>query len=167
MQTTEKDPKIDQLLKELTVNRDSLKKKLLDLENFNSQVQKVFPNTLDYKNKFLIDDKVKIVTGFYSTLLNYLQELNRSVKEEIEIRRRIATGEEESKEQNIRDIIKEFSKQGLVVPGDTKKEVNEQTKPKPDFVFVDSDVKSEGILPSLSVVVNQKETEKQKETENA
>jgi len=145
MNAQEKDPKIEILITELEKNRTNIRQKLNDLEGFNAQVQKVFPNTLDYRNKFLVDDKVKIVTGFYSTLLNYIQELNRSVKEEIEIRRKIATGDEETKEQSIRDVVKELKKQGLTIPLDAKVEKPEQTMNVLKLVEPDKDVKQKGI----------------------
>jgi hypothetical protein len=116
MQSSEKDPKIDQLLIELSTNRDNIRQKLSDLESFKDQVQKVFPTNLDFRNKFLVDDKLKIVTGFYSTLLNYMQELNRSTREEIEVRRKIVTGDDDQTETNIRDVIKQLKKEGLAIP---------------------------------------------------
>jgi hypothetical protein len=126
MNIGEKDPKIDSLIIELEKNRVNIRQKLTDLEGINSQVQKVFPSTLDYRNKFLVDDKVKIVTGFYSTLLNYIQELNRSIKEEIEIRRKNITGDEETKDQDIRNLVKQLKKDGLVVPIEEKSSNKEQ-----------------------------------------
>jgi hypothetical protein len=126
MNIGEKDPKIESLIIELEKNRVNIRQKLTDLEGINTQVQKVFPSTLDYRNKFLVDDKVKIVTGFYSTLLNYIQELNRSIKEEIEIRRKNITGDEETKDQDIRNLVKQLKKDGLVVPAEEKSSNKEQ-----------------------------------------
>ena len=92
------DPKIDELIQKLSSSRDALSVYMADVDKIRIKVDGIFPTTQDFRNKFVLEEKIKAASSFYSTLLNIRQEYNKTIKEEIEIRRKLETGDEE---QNI------------------------------------------------------------------
>ena len=86
--------KIDQLLDEMAESRATLRSYVDDVSKLKDKVAQMFPNDLNFRNRFILDEKVKTMTSFYSVLLNLQQEINKSNKDEIEIRRKLKTDED-------------------------------------------------------------------------
>jgi len=86
----EYDPQIMELLDKINGSRDDLEKDLKDISDLKDKLSSLFPQELNYRNKFVLEEKIKAVTGFYSTMLNIRQELNKSMTSEIEIRRKLS-----------------------------------------------------------------------------
>ena len=91
------DDKIPQLLTELTNSRAELTNYITDVGALRQKVGQMFPETLDFRNRYVLDEKIKVMSSFYGVLLNLRQEINKTIKEEIEIRRKLkpGTGDEE------------------------------------------------------------------------
>ncbi len=83
------DPKVEKLLSEYSESRVELKKYMTDVDYMRSKVEQIFPNDSDYRNKFAMEEKIKTMSSFFSMLLNIRQEFNKSLKEEIELRRKL------------------------------------------------------------------------------
>ena len=90
------DQKIDQLLEEMAESRATLRSYVEDVSKLKDKVAQMFPNDLNFRNRFVLDEKVKTMTSFYSVLLNLQQEINKSNKDEIEIRRKLDNADDDS-----------------------------------------------------------------------
>lgn len=82
------------LLAEFKENREALRVMVEDLEKFKKQVQELFPDKFDNRYKYLFDEKVKATTGFFNSLLDIRKEINKSLKDELEMRRKLDQAEE-------------------------------------------------------------------------
>lgn len=83
---------IENLLKEFIQHRDSIKSMISDLEGIKVKIDTLLPDTVDKRFKFYFEEKVKAVTGLFNSLLDMRKEIAKSVKDEIEIRRKITKG---------------------------------------------------------------------------
>jgi hypothetical protein len=81
--------RIDFLLKEYDDHRDAIKDMIKDLEKIRVRVDTLIPDTLDARYMRFFEEKVKSITGLFNSLLEMRKEIAKSVKDEIEIRRRI------------------------------------------------------------------------------
>jgi len=86
--------RIDFLLKEYDDHRDAIKSMIVDLEKIRIRVDSLIPDTLDARYMRFFEEKVKSITGLFNSLLEMRKEIAKSVKDEIEIRRRIRNDEE-------------------------------------------------------------------------
>jgi len=80
---------IENLLVEFAGQRDEIKEMLSELETLKQNIDSLFPKTMDKRYKAFFDEKVKAATGFFNVLLDMRKELIKSLKDEIEIRRKI------------------------------------------------------------------------------
>ncbi len=110
-QVSQEDPKIDQLLLEIGKSRDELNACMGDVSNMREKIIDILPKDHDFRNKFVLEEKLKITSSFYSTLLNIRQEYNKLLKEEIEIRRKrnMNKGPSGISEGDIRNIAEQLS----------------------------------------------------------
>ena len=114
--STDIDPQIEQLLSEFKEHRDEIKKMISSLEDIKAKIDKLIPDTLDRRVLRFFEEKVKTVTNLFSTLLEMRKEIQKSVKDELEIRRKIKITEDDESWKDsldIRDIadrIQDFSK---------------------------------------------------------
>lgn len=99
--------KIPDLLKLLELTREKLEVYVYDLELLKDDVTKLFPDKIDYRNKWTMDERVKTTTGFYDSLLRMRQEIAKNIKDEIEIRRKLTSDEKNKdfEESDIRRIV--------------------------------------------------------------
>lgn len=88
------DPKIQNLIDQLGESRTALSKYMTDVDAIRTKVDQMFPTGSDFRNKWVMEEKIKATASFYSMLLNIRQEFNKTIKEEIEIRRKISTGDD-------------------------------------------------------------------------
>ncbi len=103
------------LLLEFKDQRDSLKKMVEDLEKVKKTIDKLFPEKLDARNMRFIEEKIKSATALFSSILDVRKEITKTVKEEIELRRKIdqsLKGEDSDLEKllDIRSIAKSIKK---------------------------------------------------------
>lgn len=87
----EQQEKIDFLLTEYDDHRAAIKSMISDLEKIRQKIDILIPDSLDARYVRFFEEKVKSMTGLFSTLLEMRKEIAKSVKDEIDIRRRIKT----------------------------------------------------------------------------
>jgi len=99
----EYDPIVEGLLSKYSESRDQLELDLKSVISLKDRLGTLFPDDLNFRNKFVLEEKIKSCTGFYSTILSMRQEINRSLSNEIDIRRKLNI---KANEGNVIDIRK-------------------------------------------------------------
>ena len=69
---------------------EALKEMLSSIEGIKDEVAKIFPDKIDSRYRYLFEEKVKTATAFFNSLLDIRKEISRSLKDEMDIRRRIS-----------------------------------------------------------------------------
>ena len=85
----------NQLIQEIRENREELKASIKEISKFKNVLDKIFPEKIDLRNKFIIEERIKTTVEFHNVLLKYRQELNKMIKDEFELRRKLDKSEEE------------------------------------------------------------------------
>lgn len=88
---------IQNLLEEFKVHRDSIMTMIEDIEKLKAKIDKIIPDRLDARYVRFFEEKIKTATEFFKTLLEMRKEIQKSLKDEIDLRRKI----------NIDDTIKD------------------------------------------------------------
>lgn len=106
------DPVIVELLIEFKQQREELKTMVTDVEKLKENVDKLFPDKIDNRYARLFEEKIKSATGFFNVLLDIRKELIKSLSTEIEVRRKIDTGDDRDLESllDVRKIAKKVEK---------------------------------------------------------
>lgn len=81
--------KIEKLLTEFDSHRLSIKEMIADLERIRAKIDMLIPETLDARYVRFFEEKVKSITGLFNSLLDMRKEIAKSIKDEIDIRRRM------------------------------------------------------------------------------
>jgi len=84
---------ITKLLNEFELQRNEIKGMITEIEKMRSQVSLLFPETIDMRTRKFLEDKVKAMVGFYNVLLDMRKEISKSIKDELEVRRRLTDDE--------------------------------------------------------------------------
>jgi len=87
--TDVQDTYIDSLFVEMKRVRDSIFNMITELETLSKSISTMFPETLNYKSRWVFEEKVKATTEMFKALLDMRKEVIKSFKDEIEIRRKI------------------------------------------------------------------------------
>lgn len=90
----EQQARIDFLLKEYDDHRLAIKSMIEDLEKIRLRIDILIPDTLEARYVRFFEEKVKSMTGLFNSLLEMRKEIAKSVKDEIEIRRKVKNDEE-------------------------------------------------------------------------
>jgi hypothetical protein len=90
----EQEEKIDALLGEFELHRNEIKKMISELEDIRNKIDTLIPTSIDKRYVRFFEEKVKSLTSFFNSLLEMRKEIAKSVKDEIEIRRRISRSED-------------------------------------------------------------------------
>ena len=99
------DQTLEILLNEFKDNRESLKKMIDDIEKYKEKLEVIFPEKLENRYKKFFEEKIKAITAFFGALLDIRKEINKSLKEEVEMRRKLEKNDEDfENEINIRDL---------------------------------------------------------------
>jgi 4-hydroxyphenylpyruvate dioxygenase-like putative hemolysin len=104
------DPKIDELLSKFEGSREELLKYLSSLDSIKTNVESIFPQNIDFRNKFVLEEKLKTLSSFYSTMLNVRQEYNRTLKDEIMLRQKSIVENDDEKDIDYRIVAEEVEK---------------------------------------------------------
>lgn len=124
MKTQSVDPQIHVLVKELENSRSRLEKYSSDLEVLQEEASAVFPKKMDARTAYHLDDKLKVISSFYQTILTVRQEINKLIIHEIDIRRKISKDEvNKDNEVDIRKLVEELDDKGYKV-----QELKEESK---------------------------------------
>ena len=84
---------IDELLDQFAQHRQAILQMISDLETIKAKVDTIIPDTMDRRYTRYFEEKVKSVTDFFSTMLDMRKEITKSLKDEIELRRKIVIKE--------------------------------------------------------------------------
>ena len=136
--------KIDELLLEFKQQRDAVTQMIVEIEQLKSNVDGIFPEKLDARFKMYFDDKLKAATEFFKVLLDMRREITKSLKDEIEIRRKIESKEMAIDVEDLLDIRKLSSK---VEDFKLQKEKLQKKRNKE----INSDIPSDIEIPGVNV----------------
>ena len=89
----EMDSIVSKLLNEFELQRNEIKDMIIEIEKMRVQVSLLFPETIDMRTRKFLEDKVKTMVGFYNVLLDMRKEISKSIKDELEVRRRLTDDE--------------------------------------------------------------------------
>lgn len=101
---------IDELLSEFRDHRDAIMSMISDIEKLKAKIDKIIPEQLDARYVRFFEEKVKTATEFFKTLLEMRKEIQKSLKDEIELRRKIDFKDSNVGIEDIIDIRKMASK---------------------------------------------------------
>jgi hypothetical protein len=140
------------LLLEFKIHRDSVMKMIDDLEEIKVNINTLIPRTLDARNARFFEEKVKSVTELFKTLLEMRKEIQKSLKEEIDLRRKIRIYDnEEDSIENLVDIrslvnkVESFKKDRDLMRAKTLERAQRETDEIAKDVVVIQDTKAEEI----------------------
>jgi len=97
---------IDNLLAEYIDHRNAIKNMIIDLEKIRVKIDQLLPETVDKRFKYYFEEKVKAITALFNSLLDMRKEIAKSVKDEIEIRRRMIKGDSLEDLEELLDVRK-------------------------------------------------------------
>jgi hypothetical protein len=104
------DERFVDLLKEYDEHRAAIKSMIKDLEDIKKDIDRLIPKTLDARMARYFEEKVKAMTALFGTLLDMRKEIAKSVKDEIEIRRKVSGGGDVSEELEKYLDVRQFAK---------------------------------------------------------
>ena len=125
--------KIDALLNIYDEHRAAIKEMIVDLEKIRERIDTLIPDTLDARYMRFLEEKVKSITALFNSLLDMRKEIAKSVKDEIDIRRRIKNAEGAIDIEDMLDIrsmttkIDDFKREKEKMQKKRMKENSEQT----------------------------------------
>jgi hypothetical protein len=108
--TSANDPIVDDLLSKYAECRSELEGDLKDICELKDHMKSLFPSDINFRNKFILEEKIKSTTSFYSTMLSIRQEINRTLTNEIEIRRKLSIKQDAISEIDISKLADEVEK---------------------------------------------------------
>jgi len=124
---------ISDLLSEFKEHRDAVMAMILDIEKLKAKIDSLIPDQLDSRYVRFFEEKVKTATEFFKTLLEMRKEIQKSLKDEIELRRKIDVKESSLGIEDIIDIrkmagkVEEFTRKKDELRKKTVKEAKEAT----------------------------------------
>lgn len=89
------DEKIEALLEEFSEHRTEIKKMIAELDEIRNTVSSLLPTTMDKRYVRYFEEKVKAMSNLFGTLLEMRKEISKSLKDEIEIRRKLKKEDED------------------------------------------------------------------------
>jgi|GEM_PF-2140470 len=149
---------IEQLLEEFNENRVALKAMITDLESVKERIESLFPTDTDnFRHRHIFAERVKSATELFKALLDIRRELARSIKDEIEIRRKIDLSEDDDldKVYDIREMAGRLEK---LVENTKKTEKKEEARVRNKLANSKDGSASRVMMPS-SVPSGKKEEE--------
>jgi len=97
----ERDP-FEDLILEFTESRKKIYGMLEELESISSSVKELFPEKFDARFRLVFQERVKAVTELFKACLDMRKEISKSIKDEIEIRRKVGPNDSID---NIEDLL--------------------------------------------------------------
>jgi len=93
-----------ELLSEFKDHRNAVMQMIGDLETIKKDIDRLIPKKLDARYARFFEEKVKSVTELFKTLLEMRKEIQKSLKEEIDLRRKITINEGAEDIEKVIDI---------------------------------------------------------------
>jgi len=87
------------LIEEIRTNREEMGEMLKTATQFREQVNTILPSTTDFKRRYLVEEKMKLITSIFGVELDIRKQRETSLKTELELRRKIS-GEEDDRSKN-------------------------------------------------------------------
>lgn len=110
METKTNDEIIQELLEEFKSHRNAIMDMINDIEKLKAKIDKIIPDRLDARYVRFFEEKIKTATEFFKTLLEMRKEIQKSLKDEIELRRKVTIDDTIGDIDSILDIRKMVSK---------------------------------------------------------
>lgn len=104
METQSNQQIIQELLLEFKEHRNAIMVMIGDLEQMKVNVDRLFPAKLDARYARFFEEKLKAATELFKTLLEMRKEIQKSLKEEIDLRRKIDISESDEDIEKVIDI---------------------------------------------------------------
>ena len=101
---------IDGLLLEFKEQRDNVKSMLIDIENIRTKVDQLLPENIDKRYIMLFEQRIKTITELFKILMDMRKEISKSLKDEIDMRKRMTTDDTFNIEDmlDIRGMVKQM-----------------------------------------------------------
>jgi len=93
---------IDGLLNEYNSHRQAIKNMIVEMESLKENINTLIPESIDKRFKFYFEERMKTLTLFFNSLLDMRKEIIKSVKDEIELRRKL---DKTGKDDDIADFL--------------------------------------------------------------
>ena len=135
---------IIELLKEFNIHRVEINKMINELEDIRSKVDTLIPTSLDARFIRFFEEKIKSITGLFNSLLDMRKEIAKSIKDEIDIRRRLTTSEKLIDIEDMLDVRK------MVGKIDEFKKVKDKIQEKRIFESQNQEIEKGIDIPGLS-----------------
>ena len=97
---------VEHLLTEFDDHRKAIKDMIEEMNGIKANIDRLIPTTLDARYVRFFEEKVKSITALFNSLLDMRKEIVKSVREEIELRRKLDVGDGNYDLENIIDIRK-------------------------------------------------------------
>lgn len=112
MKTDNNELKIQKLLRDFEAQRVALNTMVKDVEDLKKNIDALFPKKLEERYQRFFEEKVKAAMSIFNVLLDIRKELIKSMRDEIEIRRRVKIDSAGSLEDifNIRELADSVDK---------------------------------------------------------
>ena len=94
---------VESLISKISENREHLYGMLKTLQEFRKQAELLLPKKIDYKVRYLLEQRMKTFTDLYGTELAIRKHLDESIKNEITLRNKTENDIED--ERRIIEII--------------------------------------------------------------
>jgi len=96
----------EKLLTEFDDHRNAIKEMIVELDAIKKNIDRLIPTSLDARYIRFFEEKVKSITLLFNSLLEMRKEIVKSVKDEIDLRRKLDTKDGIEDFENIIDIRK-------------------------------------------------------------
>jgi len=97
---------VEKLLQEFEDHRDAIKDMIVELDTIKKSIDRLIPTSLDKRYVRFFEEKVKSITNLFNSLLEMRKEITKSVREEIDLRRKLEDKGGVEEIENIIDIRK-------------------------------------------------------------
>ncbi len=96
MNTPESNSIYNDLIQEMVDNRKNLSGILDKVSNFRNNIEKMIPTSNEYKNRFIMEQKIKTVTEIIKAELDIRKQIDNSIKTEFDLRSKVKESDKES-----------------------------------------------------------------------
>jgi hypothetical protein len=142
--------KVEQLLSVFEENRNAIMEMISDLEKLKDKLDTIFPENTDARHMRFFEEKVKAVSSFFNVLLDMRKEINKSLKDEMEMRRKVEGKDSEIELEELLDVrvaadkIKRFEDMTQKIKRERVKDIKELELPD-DVSVPGINAKTEGV----------------------
>jgi|WetSurSiteA1Bulk_404760.scaffolds.fasta_scaffold00070_16 hypothetical protein len=130
---------IDELLNQFQEHRDAIKVMIDDLEKLKIRIDTLIPASLDARYIRFFEEKIKAVTALFNVLLDMRKEIASTLKNEIEIRRKLG-------------IESDLDIEGLVDIRKLSRKVEEFQEQKENLRLERVELQKEDMKPEVEIV---------------